>query len=579
LILGCLPNGTHPPPFPLPISKTKSGLRTQSSPGGGGFNELSFEDRAGEERIYLVAQRDLEEVVGNDRTRVVRANEDVSIQGREHRAVGGSREAEVEGDVTETIQGEQRIAVAGAHRASYASGALTTVGGDADVRVSGAHTLRVQGEHRAEVQGAARRETKGDVIDRTWGSHALVVGDAGSPRSFTLHTEGTAMLRGSEELVLESAKALTLRVGKTMVRLTEHGIELHGETILVQGKEGSLAAGDDGITLRTTKKAEIAADTVHLHTTGDATVLSMKKDVKVSGSKILLNSPENSKDPRPEDPPPPTSIALCDQEGKPIPHQRFVIGLDGGKERSGLLDERGRVELLLEPGGEATIRFPELPPPTADKGSTWVPHVVQAGEFLDKIAHRLGFPPELLWSDPKNAELRRARPSPNLLSPGDVLWVPRDRPRGEEPLSIGAENRFERRVPTIRVVVWLHRADGSPIADEACEVKELGIKVTSGADGRVELLLPIHVREAALWIPSLHVAQSILVGDLDPPDTQAGIKQRLANLGYGKYHGFDDAPGAAILLFQKDHELPQTGVADAATVLALKAAHDGGGGS
>ena len=30
MVLGCLPNGTHPPPFALPGSKTKSGLRTQS---------------------------------------------------------------------------------------------------------------------------------------------------------------------------------------------------------------------------------------------------------------------------------------------------------------------------------------------------------------------------------------------------------------------------------------------------------------------------------------------------------------------------------------------------------------------
>ncbi len=50
-------------------------------------------------------------------------------------------------------------------------------------------------------------------------------------------------------------------------------------------------------------------------------------------------------------------------------------------------------------------------------------------------------------------------------------------------------------------------------------------------------------------------------------------------MGYRKYHGFDDAPGAAILRFQKDHGLPPTGVADPATVDTLKAAHDRSGGS
>ena len=42
MMLGSLYNGTHPPPFMMPGDKTRSGWRTQSSPGGAGFNELSF---------------------------------------------------------------------------------------------------------------------------------------------------------------------------------------------------------------------------------------------------------------------------------------------------------------------------------------------------------------------------------------------------------------------------------------------------------------------------------------------------------------------------------------------------------
>jgi type VI secretion system secreted protein VgrG len=71
VVLGCLYNATHPPPFPLPADKLKSGLRTQSSPGAGGANELSFDDRAGEERICLFAERNLEEVVQHDHSTMV----------------------------------------------------------------------------------------------------------------------------------------------------------------------------------------------------------------------------------------------------------------------------------------------------------------------------------------------------------------------------------------------------------------------------------------------------------------------------------------------------------------------------
>ncbi|MDI3252509.1 MULTISPECIES: type VI secretion system tip protein TssI/VgrG [unclassified Pseudomonas] len=66
LVTGCLPNASHLPAYPLPQHKTRSVLRSRSSPGGRGANELYLEDRRGEELIYLRAQRDLEQRVGHD---------------------------------------------------------------------------------------------------------------------------------------------------------------------------------------------------------------------------------------------------------------------------------------------------------------------------------------------------------------------------------------------------------------------------------------------------------------------------------------------------------------------------------
>ena len=81
MVLGSLYNGTHPPPFALPGDKTRSGIRTQSSPGGGGFNELCFEDAAGREQVYLHAQRDLDEVVEQNHTLLVRNDELLRVLG------------------------------------------------------------------------------------------------------------------------------------------------------------------------------------------------------------------------------------------------------------------------------------------------------------------------------------------------------------------------------------------------------------------------------------------------------------------------------------------------------------------
>ncbi|MCO7558096.1 type VI secretion system tip protein TssI/VgrG, partial [Metapseudomonas otitidis] len=48
LVTGCLYHGVHQPPYELPANKTRTLLKTDSSPGGGGYNELRIEDRKGQ---------------------------------------------------------------------------------------------------------------------------------------------------------------------------------------------------------------------------------------------------------------------------------------------------------------------------------------------------------------------------------------------------------------------------------------------------------------------------------------------------------------------------------------------------
>jgi hypothetical protein len=52
------------------------------------------------------------------------------------------------------------------------------------------------------------------------------------------------------------------------------------------------------------------------------------------------------------------------------------------------------------------------------------PYVIKQGDYLAKIAHRFGFDAIAVWNDETNATLRTVRPNPNILYPGDVLYVP-----------------------------------------------------------------------------------------------------------------------------------------------------------
>jgi type VI secretion system secreted protein VgrG len=67
LVVGVVPNPTTMPPLSLPANKTRTGFKSSTSPGGAGFNELTFEDLAGSEEMFQHAQKDATQIVGNNK--------------------------------------------------------------------------------------------------------------------------------------------------------------------------------------------------------------------------------------------------------------------------------------------------------------------------------------------------------------------------------------------------------------------------------------------------------------------------------------------------------------------------------
>ena len=107
IITGRVYHAQNVPPYPLPDEKTKSTIKSDSTTGGGGSNEIRFEDKKDSEEIYTHAQKDQNEVVENDMTTTVGLAQAVAVGLNQTITVGQDRQRTVDGDETIKVKGER----------------------------------------------------------------------------------------------------------------------------------------------------------------------------------------------------------------------------------------------------------------------------------------------------------------------------------------------------------------------------------------------------------------------------------------------------------------------------------------
>jgi type VI secretion system secreted protein VgrG len=71
MVVGTVYNGDNRTPFDLPSEKTKSGMKSNSSKGGGGYNTLVFDDQKSSEKVSFRAEKDLDVLVRNAESKEV----------------------------------------------------------------------------------------------------------------------------------------------------------------------------------------------------------------------------------------------------------------------------------------------------------------------------------------------------------------------------------------------------------------------------------------------------------------------------------------------------------------------------
>ncbi|USP06512.1 type VI secretion system tip protein VgrG [Vibrio sp. LQ2] len=112
IVTGRTYHATNTAPYTLPDNKTKTVLRTETHQGQG-YNELSFEDQAGSEQIYLHAQKDFDGLIENDHTRVIKHDKHLTVENDSFTQIKNNQHLTVGGESRESVTGNRTLMVEG----------------------------------------------------------------------------------------------------------------------------------------------------------------------------------------------------------------------------------------------------------------------------------------------------------------------------------------------------------------------------------------------------------------------------------------------------------------------------------
>jgi N-acetylmuramoyl-L-alanine amidase len=184
-------------------------------------------------------------------------------------------------------------------------------------------------------------------------------------------------------------------------------------------------------------------------------------------------------------------------------------------------------------------------------------HVTQQGEHISGLAEKFGFGDyRTIWDHPQNADLKKRRQNPNVLFPGDQVFIP-DKEMKTVDAATGKKHVLKIVVQKLTLRVVLRTIDDEPMSGVSCELEVMSKKETLVADdqGLIKKAISKQAHDGDLIVADTLIR--LQIGDLDPVEEQSGQLARLTNLGY--YLG---TPGdldkeqfrCAVEEFQCDHK-------------------------
>lgn len=307
LVTGVVYNGTHPLPFPIEGSATRSGIRTHSTDGQGSalnghFNELSFEDHDRREEIYLHAQRNLREKVRHDHSTHVLNDHTNTVDHDDTETVGRDQKLHVKRDRKVTVDRDQKVHVkrdlstrVDHHEERFVgeAGRKTTVQTLDDREVRGCDVLTVSEAQNISVDGAADHTYRGDHfrLSHQEATGTILQFDTNhakwlSKKSIYIDNPVGEIKMEPDAVTITSKKnEVVIRCGHSVIHVKRDGtIEIKGD------KEIKLQSGSATAVINHEGKVRVEGSQEVKLVSGGSSMVMKPQEVVVTSSMIKLNA-------------------------------------------------------------------------------------------------------------------------------------------------------------------------------------------------------------------------------------------------------------------------------------------------
>ncbi len=254
IITGRVYHGTNRTPYLLPEEKTKSTIKSDSSKGGGGSNELRFEDKKGSEEVLLHGQKDWtiavendkNQTIGHDETMQVVNNRTKSVGVNQSESIGNNKNIKVGANHIETIGQNYNLTIAANKSETVTSASTETVGVAKSLTIGEAYQVTV-GANMNETVGAAKSEQVGAAKSVSVGSDlSYAVGATLNVSVGANHSEDIAKsyVLHAKTITIQADKEIIVKTGSAQLSMKKNGdITIKGKNISVKASKNIIMKG------------------------------------------------------------------------------------------------------------------------------------------------------------------------------------------------------------------------------------------------------------------------------------------------------------------------------------------------